>query len=903
MSPLLAPDLSQIERALDTLLDRHPDARVLGLRSPVKRAWPDLVERRGRRFRLSWCDSELQLRECLDAAEDDGGEGAILLTPLDGSRLSGDVLMRLPRARLEQTDRWTALRAAFQARDIDPRLRGQGWLADLLLERAPPVGYPPAPGAMLDLETAWQTLWEKVLQLPEGRADGVALLQWTLDPVRLQQFLTLPDQARIAVTEHVVDPAGMVVLRSARSGRGADALAIGLVCGVLFADDVMRPDLRDAAVRLEPALGNTAIAPDAGRALAMAARNVLKDLFANDPATARTAQAQASTLLSEIRADAFAALSPALEVGLEARIRDAGMALGAATTAGTMDEAHRAWNLVRQAREHDRAPEQQGRIDRLTMAARLSMWLAGRRQPAPVSFQAACLAYAQDRAFVDRARSACRSGDPISEVAAAYAQQRALATQRREAENQAFATMLAQWNSAGSFGTEPYPIERLLEQVAVPIGREAPLLVLVLDGLSVSIWRDLADSIARLGWFEMWPVGRSAPPVAVATMPSVTEISRASLLCGTLTRGDQGSERTGFAAHPGLFGISRAGKPPRLFHKADLGGGPELEPAVRDALVDPQQHVVGIVHNAVDAQLSGSDQIDINWSTESLRQVLSVLRFARDANRIVLVVADHGHVIEAGTRQNGSWGSDRWRAPGPAGTGEIAMAGGRVVSPGGGNAIVAAWSEQVRYSSKRAGYHGGVSPQEMLIPIGVLGARQTTPAGWDRAPPSEPSWWRGLDELAVNAVAEKHSAPGFAPVPRPRQADQRQSELFVAPVVTAATELAAAVPVPGAPAPPAWIADLIGSESYAVQRRLAGRGAPTDEQVAAVLVALSTRGGRLSRATLAQTMALPLLRVGGVVSASRRVLNLDQAQVLREEGDEVVFNELLARTQFGLGNP
>ncbi len=38
--PLLAPTPAQIETRLDKLLQRHPDARVLGVRSPVRRHWP-----------------------------------------------------------------------------------------------------------------------------------------------------------------------------------------------------------------------------------------------------------------------------------------------------------------------------------------------------------------------------------------------------------------------------------------------------------------------------------------------------------------------------------------------------------------------------------------------------------------------------------------------------------------------------------------------------------------------------------------------------------------------------------------------------------------------------------------------------------------------------------------------
>jgi hypothetical protein len=44
---------------------------------------------------------------------------------------------------------------------------------------------------------------------------------------------------------------------------------------------------------------------------------------------------------------------------------------------------------------------------------------------------------------------------------------------------------------------------------------------------------------------------------------------------------------------------------------------------VRTAITDLQQRVVGIVHNAVDAQLSGSDQLNLTWTAEGLRQVVS----------------------------------------------------------------------------------------------------------------------------------------------------------------------------------------------------------------------------------------------------------------------------------------
>ena len=75
---------------------------------------------------------ELEVREQLDEVEGNDGDGLVVLTPLENGMLGDDVVARFPRARLEQTDRWSALRGAFRARDVDPRLRAHRWLADLL---------------------------------------------------------------------------------------------------------------------------------------------------------------------------------------------------------------------------------------------------------------------------------------------------------------------------------------------------------------------------------------------------------------------------------------------------------------------------------------------------------------------------------------------------------------------------------------------------------------------------------------------------------------------------------------------------------------------------------------------------------------------------------------------------
>ncbi|MCP5198106.1 MAG: hypothetical protein H6974_15225 [Gammaproteobacteria bacterium] len=68
----------------------------------------------------------------------------------------------------------------------------------------------------------------------------------------------------------------------------------------------------------------------------------------------------------------------------------------------------------------------------------------------------------------------------------------------------------------------------------------------------------------------------------------------------------------------------------------------------------------------------------------------------------------------------------------------------------------------------------------------------------------------------------------------------------------------------------------------------------------ALLTALSERGGKLSRAALAQRLSLPEIRLGGMLSAARRMLNVDQASVLivDEVAGTVKLNIALLRQQF-----
>ncbi len=490
-----------------------------------------------------------------------------------------------------------------------------------------------------------------------------------------------------------------------------------------------------------------------------------------------------------------------------------------------------------------------------------------------------------DSGYADYARRQMRFSDELPEIRAAYDAIRTRALTRREAENQAFAGVLRDWLASGSAGTDPLPIEKMLDTVVAPLARETPVLLLVLDGLSFAVWRALSESIGRLGWTELQSKNGHVARAALAVLPSETAASRASMLAGALGRGDQGFEGVHFEAHPALGRASRGGKHPKLFHKASLGAGPELDQGLRDALADPERRIVGVVHNAIDAQLSGSDQLEVSWSVEIMAHLTPMLRLARDVGRILIVTGDHGHVLDEGTTRAAPGAGSRWREGGAVGEGELDVSGSRVLSPPRGHRIVAAWSERIRNGAPRNGYHGGISPQEVLVPLAVLSAG-APPSGWEESPSTSPGWWSG-DSGKVDLVSVVPSA--FA----------RRREPAGKPGLLADREpwpparLAALVA-------PAWIDALLASPAYKAQKRLASRGAPADEQVQALMAALAARGGKLSQTGLAAAMAMHQIRVPGLVNAARRVLNLDQAQVLRIEGSDVILDMAVLASQFDL---
>ncbi|NCY03486.1 MAG: BREX-2 system phosphatase PglZ, partial [Planctomycetia bacterium] len=329
--------------------------------------------------------------------------------------------------------------------------------------------------------------------------------------------------------------------------------------------------------------------------------------------------------------------------------------------------------------------------------------------------------------------------------------------------------------------------------------------------------------------------------------------------------------------------------------KSDYDEG-RLTDAMRDEIGSPGRRVIAAIVNAVDDHLAKADQVDVRWSPESIPLLDGLLHEATNANRLVVITSDHGHVLETGTTARVSDGGERWRPTGgELASDELVLRGPRVLAPGG--EIVTSWSERVRYiAPTKRGYHGGVNPQEMIVPIAVLGpAGKPEPEGWQFVPESAPAWWYAGGDAPIALPAP---TPPAAPPPGMLFDIHRDEQ-------SAARRAAAgdsAPPAAGEAPVPQWVAEVFATEMFAMQKDIVGRAYPGDDVIGRMLAALDSRGGKLTKAALARAISYPLFRMQGLLSNTQRVLNVDGYPVIAvdAESDTVSLDQQVLFVQFGL---
>ncbi len=773
-APALTP--AQLRSHVAEARRKAPDARVIGVQAAGGWAGGDRVECDGREYAVVTADSPLALRGALRAAEG-CPLPTVVLTAAADVELGLDVRARLARRQLLSLDLWEAVRAQFRARDVDPAVRNTA-VGRALLEHAPAGGYPPVPTGLLDPGTAWRCVFRHALGMPDGEPTEAGLVAWALsDRATDGRYAALPADLRDAARRRLLDalgPAAGVVLDVVEGGAGADAAAVGLALEVVYAEEPLPPDLAAAAARLERLHGGRPVPAAVARRVARAAGEALARLHEDEAARHRR---RADALLAEAQA------TPALYRGTqtpgswEARLARFADAVGraAADRPGPPDPDGVAECRAR-LRDLDahalRAafPEVFARAE---AAARLLAWLAAGPTP-PADPAALAAAYRDDLAFADRARDRISGGEAGAALSAAYRGLEEAAHRARADFNRAFAAAAAAGDLPGTLA-----VEGALDAAVVPaVGAGHRVLLVLLDGLSWAVAHELLPDLRRQGWQEQtWLPSGDPPPPLLAAVPSVTEFSRASLLCGRLTRGDAAAERAGFAAHPGLAAACDRKHPPALFHKATVTDGPRgaLSDDVRLAVLSEKARAVAVVVNAIDDELAGAEQVRGRWTLDAIRPLAALLQAARDGGRLVILAGDHGHVWhrDRAEYRKAADAGERWRpAAGPPGPGEVVARGPRVQDGRGGDAVIVPWAEGVRYGVAKKGYHGGVTPQEMLAPLVLLSHAAAPPRkGLQPCRLGTPEWW---------GLAPDAPAPAAPDAPPPRRPAGTLLDLFSA---------------------------------------------------------------------------------------------------------------------------
>jgi hypothetical protein len=884
--PTACPSIGVIRAQIRAIRNKDKKAKVFGIYAPGRWTGPSVFGDGADEIAIYQCDSQLQMRLVLQSAPSTA-TATVLVTPLDQSMVSDDILVRMAQRKLHPINSWEIVRSLFKAKLLDPRITRHGFIADLLLEHAGDREFSPVAGGLLDADTVWGILLVERLGFSSAHPDVVELLRCIAESDFTGRWESCSVEFRDAATAWICETAGDVahtILCCAETEHGNNALAIGLVMGVVCHEGVGR-SLDKAAGRFESYIGMTNLTMElAGRwrdAASDAARQLPK-------AALRRCLDEAEAILENIGAHSHAWRSGNLESGFEQRLSRFGNALAVHVDSRATAIPTELQDLYANIQEHRLGRTGDRRIERVTMAVRLARWLAD--QNAGNSGKSADLlsiakAYAGDMGFVDWARQVLRGGEPNKNLATAFVRLVDRITELREAENLRFGKALLDQGAKAEAESGLIPVEQIIDQVIAKAVEKAPVLVLLVDGMNWAVFRELVSDIKLHDWIDIGVGSTPQRLIGLAALPSVTEVCRMSLLRGRLCRGQASDEVQGFAAHPRLIAESQSGFGPKLFHKAALEGDEDSSLAgdIRDALANKKQRVVGIVINAIDDHLDKGDQIDSVWTMQHIRVLAPILKEAKDAGRMVILLSDHGHVLDRQTEGREAADGLRWRRPGVTLTKEeLEIKSPRVVIPDGGR-IVVPWSERLRYGSKKNGYHGGATPQEMLIPIGILWPELYAPEGYSELPVEFPSWWtEPMMTQPIPVVVEPAKPP--VKTKRPTLFDMHET--------------------PQAPGiDMTWIAALLQSEAFATQRtRLAGRTPIEDAKIRQLLSTLASRGGSMTIAALAGTVEMPEHRLSGFIAVIQRLLNIEGYAVLdrQDAANTVVLNIPLLKKQFEL---
>ena len=876
--------------------------------------------------------SVLAIRDAISARDD--FNWIVVLTDLNAAELPTGVLDHLqPAFRLVDLDPWQPLLTLFRANRREfsllskPGSGSSSRLARAALRElgsdSDPENKPrPAPGGVLTNDHLFTALAERAFGLgPDVSAHQVAL--WSMDPSRVNRFPSWVESADKDLAEQLLvwlenklGPLGAVIMAVLRDAGPGDLVPLGLVAALLddtAASAAVFPASSAALIRtrtlMEVKLGGRQLTEQQLINWGNVATLAVSDGPLSDAVLRRT-----EALIAQLGAADLVGRSEVLPAALEPRLRRLADALAAA--ADTPNEAQRsaveaAWTDVLSHREC-RVDSYSARRDVQVAAAAVRLWRWGLEPTSPPAALAEWINYYRhELSWVDAAVNDAFTG-AVDDVLARVSDAIVTAVRTRRAEqDRMFARLLA---SAGTHRVKgsnaPLYVEDVLDRIIAPLSApqpsalgdelRTPVLLIVADGMSASVSNEVvADALwqHRPQWQECRLLAEDAT-AALAALPTVTEFSRCSLLSGSLQRGTAPQEQRGLSQWLTSRGMTPPGQV--LFHKADLDAvsrGSALAKEVRAAIDDTKYRpVVACVLNDIDNALDRSDPIGTTWTLGSFKHLDPLLSAAASVGRTVVLLSDHGHVPERREQpsvQRGQQISARYRlADGVDGAtlpaDEVLVDGPRVLTEG--NRAVLAVDEQVRYTGMKAGYHGGATPAEAVIPISILvNGAAPTGLGLEPVESTVPTWW---NPPPVNVETPPSSlGQGGRHIRAPKKT------VTPPPTVPTLFDLDA----PRIPSPNAddGVAKLLRSSLFTQQYQIYGRNLHK-RQLAALLRETIAAGGVLALGSAAQILGVKATRVSGALSVLAQVLNTDGVEVLTVSGSDVQLRAALMFEQFGV---
>ena len=817
-------------------------------------------------WRVAQCDSVLEMRQRLS---EESTAPLVLVTPLPTTAIGDDVRARLFRQQLLPVDPWNGLAERFKARQVDPVLRQSTALADAALEALGTSEAPVAASGVLTPELVWQVILQNRMGLKTAKPDLLEFLPWVASDGAAAKWEALGDALKGPLGPWLslsLGELGGILVRTLADGFGQDALAVGFALGALTGHGA---DPR-ALGRLERFTGNRPLSNlQACQWNEAAEKWAMRELQLD---RVRRELARADQILDSLGATDAAIESRWSLIGFQQRLTSFAEELAG----GDIRKSQQAYVSVALHEGSRYLEELRGRRERAEMAMRLVRWL-DQSQSLPSTLFDAVSRFEQDGSWVDWARHQLLGGDEPEGVSRSYRKLFDKVTVRREEENRRFGELLAANTASGSNAAGLLMIEDVLSTVVAPLAKASPagVLFIVMDGMSVPVWRELSGDLYKHGWQEWTPAEGPAYHSVLTVVPSATNYSRTSLLCGTLVNGAQNVEKKGFQEHPEL----RQWKP-ILFHKDEVGSsGTDLSESLRLAVGKNERKIVGVVLNVIDDSLGGPEQRSFRWTLQDIPVLQTLLSEAKSAGRVVVLASDHGHVLDHGSKLSRKADSaDRWR-PATGGDSlaadELLVKGARVLVEGG--RLIAPFSETLRYTAnRRLGYHGGLTSQECVAPIAVLAPALMDIEGWEILPETPPDWWF---EGEVDTAVER---------PKVKKSGKRKDPQI--PVLSLFEDSRTD-----------WVNALMESSVFKDQMStFAGR--LKQDQVEKSLRVLADRNLVLLKSVFAQRLELSGLRIDGWIASLQRILNVEGYPVLSVDSSQTVrLNLQLLREQFDMG--